>query len=340
MTETASTKQGYSNITIIGNGAMGTVCAMLLASKGFAVKLWGHSQSEINEIINAGENTIYLPGYKITPTINLTSEDTSCMQDADLVVSAVPCQFIRNVWQRLAPHIPADIPIVSVAKGIENSSMLLPTEVIESLLGKNHIYAALSGPNIADELVRKLPATACIACKNPTVGKKIQHTFSTNTFRVYYNDDLKGVQLAGALKNVIAIAAGIIDGIKAGDNAKAALLARGLAEITRLGEALGAKTQTFAGLAGLGDLVTTCISPKGRNRSFGEKIGKGIDTAAALKSTNSVIEGVATCRSVIELAHHRGVEMPICEAVYCVIEGKKSVKEAITDLMTRDLKQE
>lgn len=332
--------KGFNNVTIIGNGAMGTVCAMLLASKGISVKMWGHCPKEIAEFINAGENTLYLPGYKLDPAISLTCDDASCMSCAELVVSAVPCQFVRGIWQRLKAYTPAGAPIVSVTKGIENGTLYLPTQIISSVLSSSRDYATLSGPNISDELVRRLPATACVACKNAIAAEKIQHTFNTNWFRVYSNDDIIGVQLAGALKNVIAIAAGIVDGIGAGDNAKAALLARGLAEIARLGAALGAKPQTFSGLTGLGDLVTTCISPKGRNRSFGERIGKGMDTACALGQTKSVVEGVSTCRAVIELAKRVNVEMPITEAVYSIIEGSKSVKDAIADLMTRDLKHE
>lgn len=331
--------KGYTNITIIGNGAMGCVCGGVLASNGLKVKIWGHDLQEINDIISNGENKRYLPGYKLDESIEFTADD-NCMTVADLIVSAVPCQFVSGVWQRLKSVVPVGVPIVSVTKGIENSSLMLPTQIIESVLGDSHEYATLSGPNIADELVRKLPATACVACKDAKIAEKIQYSFNTSWFRVYSNDDLIGVQLAGALKNVIAIAAGIIDGIGAGDNAKAALLARGLAEIARLGEVLGAKSHTFSGLTGLGDLVTTCISPTGRNRSFGENIGKGLDTAAALGTTKSVVEGVTTCYSVVELAKKEGVEMPIAEAVYDIIEGKKCVKDALNDLMTRDLKQE
>jgi glycerol-3-phosphate dehydrogenase (NAD(P)+) len=201
--------------------------------------------------------------------------------------------------------------------------------------------AALSGPTIADELVRKLPATACAASADVGLAKKIQLTFSTPWFRIYTNIDIVGVELAGAVKNIIAIAAGIIDGIGAGDNAKAALLCRGLAEITRLGVAMGATPQTFSGITGLGDLVTTCISQKSRNRSFGERIGKGQPPLQAKSATESVIEGIATCKSVVEgLLPKYKVEMPITEAVYDVLFKNKPVQDAISDLMTRRLKAE
>ena len=235
-----------------------------------------------------------------------------------------------------------NIPICSVAKGIENETLLCPTQIIADILGGNsRPLAALSGPTIADELARKLPATACAASTNKELAQKIQQTFSTPWFRIYTNTDVVGVELAGAMKNIIAIAAGIIDGVGAGDNAKAALLCRGLAEISRLGIAMGASPQTFAGLTGLGDLVTTCISPKGRNRSFGERIGKGQTPHLAEHATESVIEGIATCKSVVEgLLPKYEVEMPITEAVYDVLFRNKSVQYAIAELMTRRLKAE
>jgi len=210
-------------------------------------------------------------------------------------------------------------------------------------LGKDNTpeLAALSGPTIADELIRKLPATACAASADEKLAREIQLTFNTPWFRIYTNTDIVGVELAGAMKNIIAIAAGIVDGIKAGDNAKAALLCRGLAEIARLGEAMGASPKTFAGLTGLGDLVTTCISPSGRNRSFGERIGRGQAPLAAKGATVSVIEGIATCKTVVEgLLPKYGIEMPITEAVYDVIFKAKPVKQAIADLMQRQLKSE
>jgi glycerol-3-phosphate dehydrogenase (NAD(P)+) len=262
------------------------------------------------------------------------------MRDAEMVFSAVPCQYTRGIWKRLKRHTPADIPIVSVAKGIENQTLQRPTEILADILGPGVRCAVLSGPTIADELARRLPATACVACPDPSLAKDVQYTVNTDWFRVYTNNDVIGVELAAACKNVIAIAAGIIDGVGAGDNAKAALLSRGLAEIGRLGIACGARPETFAGLAGLGDLVTTCISPKGRNRSFGERIGQGQGTEQARAATPSVIEGAATCQSVVALARQKGVEMPITEAVHQVLFEHKPVRQAIHDLMSRQLKAE
>jgi glycerol-3-phosphate dehydrogenase (NAD(P)+) len=330
----------FKKVTIIGDGGMGSVCSMLLCENGIQTTLWGHDKAQLTRIAAARENIIFLPGHPLPESLKFEPDDTKAMAGAELIVSAVPCQFDRGVWARLKPHVTADVPIVSITKGIENGTLLRPTQILAQILGNQNPLAALSGPNIADELVRKLPATATVACKDPALSHQIQQAFNTPYFRVYTNDDLTGVELAGAMKNVIAIAAGIIDGIKAGDNAKAALITRGLAEIQRLGIALGAKEKTFDGLSGLGDLVTTCISPKGRNRSFGEHIGKGMSVKEVLGATQSVVEGAATCESIVELAKMNNVEMPITEAVYSIIKGQKTVREAIAELMTRQLKAE
>ncbi|MEE9370961.1 MAG: NAD(P)H-dependent glycerol-3-phosphate dehydrogenase, partial [Sedimentisphaerales bacterium] len=285
-------------------------------------------------------NKKFLPGYQLPAALVFEPEDERIMTDADLVVSAVPCQFMRSVWGRLKDYTQREVPIVSVAKGIENDTLLRPTQILTDMLGKEIRCVALSGPTISDELARKLPATACAACDDEELAKKIQYTFNAPWLRIYTNTDIVGVELAAACKNIIAIAAGIIDGMGLGDNAKAALLSRGLAEITRLGVAMRAKPQTFAGLTGLGDLVTTCISPKGRNRSFGERVGKGQSVEKAQKATESVIEGITTCKSVIALASRYDIEMPITHAVYEVLFEAKPVHTAINDLMKRRLKAE
>jgi glycerol-3-phosphate dehydrogenase (NAD(P)+) len=341
---------------------MGTVLAMLLREKGIATRMWGYDRDQLSEIQSARENRKFLPGYILPESLIFEPDDRRIMVDADLVVSAVPCQFMRRVWDRLKDYIPKNVPIVSVAKGIENTTLLRPTQIIADVLqpqlkARNLALstaegsklkttdsklktAVLSGPTIADELARKLPATACVACEDEGLAKDIQYTFSCDWLRIYTNPDVIGVELAGATKNVIAIAAGIVDGVGAGDNAKAALLSRGLAEITRLGLACGARPETFAGLAGLGDLVTTCISPKGRNRTFGERIGKGQTLDEAQDATQSVVEGITTCKSVVALAERHNVEMPITRAVYQVLFEAKPVIAAITDLMRRQLRAE
>ena len=347
----------YENISIIGDGGMATAMAMLLLEKYEIrnlssdsqdskyetppnVRMWGYDRKQLLEIRKGGENTKFLPGYKLPESLVFEPDDKRIMAGADLVISAVPCQFMRSIWTRLGNCVPAGVPIVSVAKGIENDTLLRPTQILSDILEAQLKTAVLSGPTIADELARKLPAVACAAAEDEEFAKTIQQTFSCSWLRVYTNTDVVGVELAGAMKNVIAIAAGIIDGAGMGDNAKAALLSRGLAEITRLGVAMGARPATFGGLTGLGDLVTTCISPKGRNRSFGERVGKGQTTEQAEDATESVVEGVATCKSVVALAAKYSVEMPITQAVYEVLFENKPVRAAIGDLMTRQLKAE
>jgi len=360
----------FKNISIIGDGAMGTVLAMLLCEKKIAdsgqrtadsdsnrrlekesrtlnaarytltVKMWGYDREQLKQIELGRENKKFLPGYKLPETLAFESDDKRIMAGADLIVSAVPCQFMRRIWGRLQSYVPNGVPIVSVTKGIENDTLLRPSQILADVLGEGVRCVVLSGPTISDELARRLPATAAVACSDEELAREVQYAFSTQWLRVYTNTDIVGVELAGAMKNIIAIAAGVIDGMGAGDNAKAALLSRGLAEITRLGTACGARPQTFAGLTGLGDLVTTCISPKGRNRSFGERIGKGQTVEQAQKATESVIEGIATCKSVIALATRYNVEMPISRAVYEVLFEGKSVQTAIADLMKRRLKAE
>ena len=334
----------FKNISIIGDGGMGTVLGMLLATKGITTRIWGYDRRQLEQIAHDRENKKFLSGYKLPQELEFEHDDKRIMSGVDLIVSAVPCQFMRQIWNRLKERVPEGVPIVSVAKGIENDTLLRPTEILAEILpsARKDRLAVLSGPTIADELARRLPATACSASQDESLATEIQHTFSDNVpwFRVYTNTDIVGVELAGAMKNVIAIAAGIIDGAGAGDNAKAALLTRGLEEIKRLGITMGARPQTFSGLTGLGDLVTTCISPTGRNRSFGERIGKEQTIQQAQGANESVVEGIATCESVVALAKRYDVEMPITQAIYKVLFESKPVQIAIADLMKRRLKAE
>ena len=340
-------------ITIIGSGSMATVCALLLESRREADTLRRANPEHIAAMIQTRTNAKYLPGYTIPKSIRITSDEVSALANAQLLLSAIPPQFMRPTWQRLAPHLPArghgaPVPIVSVAKGIENHTLLRPTQILADVLsqhGDNPDRAArplgtLSGPSVADELVRCLPATVCAASDDEAFTKLLQQTFTTQWFRVYTNSDLLGVELAGATKNVIALAAGILDGLMAGNNAKSALLSRGLAEIARLGMAMGARQETFFGIAGVGDLATTCFSPTGRNRTCGEQLGKGRKLADVLASINGIVEGVPTTRSVVELAQKYRVEMPITQAVYQVLFENLDPIEAIGRLMTRELKPE
>jgi glycerol-3-phosphate dehydrogenase (NAD(P)+) len=272
--------------------------------------------------------------------VRITSDTREAFAgNPELIVSAVPCQFVRSVWSKLADLAPKDAIYVSVTKGIENETLMRPSQILRELLGEINLVA-LSGPSIAVEVARNLPGTLVAASENPEHARIVQALFTTPSIRVYTNRDVVGVELAGAMKNVIALAAGMVDGLQAGDNAKAALLTRGLVEISRLGIALGASPETFSGLTGLGDLVTTCISPHGRNRRLGEMIGRGLTRTEAEQQIRSVVEGVATTESVVALAKKYGVEMPITESVHAILfEGKKPL-EAIRDLMARGLKEE
>jgi glycerol-3-phosphate dehydrogenase (NAD(P)+) len=331
-------------VTILGDGAMATVCSILLTAGGHGVTMWGAFEESIERLMQDREQRRLLPGVKVPAGVRLTANDADCFTGATMVVSAIPSQYARGVWQRLRPRVPGAVPVVSVSKGIENGSLLRPTQVIADVLGMTRegdwALAALSGPNIAAELARYLPGTAVTACRDGDVAQRVQAAFSTQWFRVYTNDDVIGVELAGATKNVVAIAAGILDGLAAGNNAKSALVTRGLVEITRLGVAMGAKPETFGGLAGLGDLITTCVSPEGRNRSVGERIGKGHKLADVLAKMDSVAEGVTTTKSVMELARRYRVEMPITEAVHAVLFEDLDVLQALSRLMTRDPKPE
>lgn len=324
---------------VIGIGAMGTVTAQVLATNGVNVALLARENEPVNECFASGENRRYLPGLKLSERITPTNNAAAALQDCELVVSAIPCQYLRGEWERRAALVPAGVPIGSVTKGIEVETLARPSEIIRQYTPDNPI-AVLSGPNIARELARCLPATVVVACESTTVAELLQRTLGTSWFRVYTSPDVLGVELAGAVKNVVALAAGILDGLRAGDNAKAALVTRGLVEITRLGVALGARPETFSGLAGMGDLITTCVSPYGRNRSAGERIGQGARTAEVVEASPAVIEGIPTTRAVRALSERHGVEMPITTAVYQVLFEDKPPLVAITELMNRPPKAE
>ncbi len=324
---------------VIGTGQMATVCSAMLAERGVHVRMWGGDRDQIEALKSTRENRRYLPGFRLPDRISFTTDPVAALSGAELTVAAVPCQFLRGIWERIAAANPPNVPVVSVAKGIENDTLMRPTQIINDVVGPVPV-ASLSGPSIAAELARRLPATVVVASPDDALARLVQETFASQWFRVYTNPDLLGVELAGATKNVIALAAGILDGLDAGDNAKASLLTRGLVEISRLGVAMGARPETFTGLAGLGDLVTTCISPVGRNRTAGEKIGRGMSTDDVIASTTSVIEGIPTTRSVRELARRFEVEMPITEAVHGVLFEGRDVLATLSELMARRLKEE
>ena len=332
-------------VTILGNGAMATVCAVLLRHAGNAVTVWGANAASIQRLTLDRTQHRLLPGVAVPADVRLTSDDSEALADCTMVLSAIPTQHMRATWERLRQYVPRGVPIVSAAKGIETETLLRPSQIIADVLtgGRgepNNTLAVISGPNIAAEIARRLPATAVVASADGVVASRVQHALATPWFRPYTNRDVTGVELAGATKNVIAIAAGILDGLGAGNNAKSSLVTRGLVEISRLGAAMGAQPSTFAGLAGLGDLITTCVSPQGRNRTVGEQIGKGRKLRDILAGMSSVAEGVPTTRAVRVLAQQYGVEMPIAEEVYAILFEDKDINSALSDLMTREPKPE
>jgi glycerol-3-phosphate dehydrogenase (NAD(P)+) len=318
---------------------MGTLCALLLADHGTQVTLWGAFPENIAAVQRDRENKQFLPGHSLPESVTPVSDAALAFDKPTIIVSAVPCQYIRRVWQMLANTAPRDVPNVNVAKGIEIGTLLRPTDIVKDCLG-DVPSACLSGPSIAPEVAAKKPAGVVVASKDEDLAKLVQKGFSTRYFRVYTSRDPLGVELSGAVKNVIALAAGICDGIGAGDNAKASLLTRGLVEITRLGVAMGASADTFRGLAGVGDLFTTCVSKVGRNRSAGEQIGRGKTADEVIASTKSVIEGIPTTKSVQELAARHHVELPIVSGVAAVLFGGVRPADAIEALMTRPLRDE
>ncbi len=328
-------------VTIVGDGQMGLVLADALVARSVEVRLWGPFPDSIEELGDA-RRSARLPGFDLSEEVRCVSDGAEAFRESDWAINAIPTQFIRGVWSRLAPFLPPEIPIISVAKGIENRTHQLPSQILlESLAGGGeHPEIVLSGPTIARELAERRPATMVAAAHDEALTARVQDLFNVPWLRVYAHDDPLGVEIAGATKNVIALAAGMLDGLEAGDNAKSALLARGLAEIARLGVAWGAKIDTFFGIAGVGDLATTCFSPLGRNRTCGERLGRGESLEEILEDSLSVVEGVPTTRSVHELAGKLGVDMPITRAVHAILFEDLAPREAIHQLMNRELKSE
>jgi glycerol-3-phosphate dehydrogenase (NAD(P)+) len=318
---------------------MGTLCALLFARRGTSVTLWARSSEFANQLEADRENARYLPDHAFPEKVIVTSDAREAFKNPELIVSAIPCQHIRSLWTRLAEHAPANVPVVSVAKGIEVGTLQRPTQILHALLPQTPV-AALSGPCIAGEVADGLPAPVVVASAEEELAERVQRALSSKVFRIYTNTDVIGVELGGAVKNVISIAAGIGDGMHMGCNAKAGLITRGLVEITRLGVALGAKVDTFKGLAGIGDLITTCMSKVSRNRLAGEKIGEGIPINTVVADSHGVIEGIQSTRSILQLAQQHNVEMPITQAIHGVLFDDRSPRITIDELMTRRLRAE
>ena len=327
-------------IAVMGDGGWGTALAITLFKKGFAVSLWGVFEDYIEKIAKSRENIKFLKGVEIPKGINITAFIDKALDGAEIVILAVPSKYLRSVLHRLKEVKQEDLIYISAAKGIENDTLMRMSEVIQDVLGSDEKIVAISGPSIAIEVAKGLPTTIVASSQDMDLAKIVQNVLMNEKLRVYTSDDLIGVELGGALKNIIAIAAGISDSLGFGTNTKAAILTRGLAEITRLGIATGAKQETFAGLSGMGDLVTTCISPYSRNRWFGEMLGKGKKAEDIVKETEMVVEGVTTTKSAYELSRKYGVDIPITREIYNVIYSGKSPKDVVKDLMLRSPKPE
>lgn len=328
------------HFAVLGDGSWGTAIALLLAqNERHVVSLWSAREENGRLLQERRENVRFLPGIPIPPAVRLTMDIEAAAADADLWILAVPTVYLRETLRHISPRLARGKPALSLAKGLENETFLRPTEIIHQVLGIERL-AVLSGPSHAEEVCRGLPTTLVAASADLTLAHEIQEHFSTDKSRVYTNLDMLGVELSGALKNVIGISAGISDGLGLGDNAKSALLTRGLAEMARFGTALGAEHQTFFGLAGLGDLITTCISPHGRNLQVGRRLGQGERLDDILAGMRMVAEGVSTTRSVHERATRMGIDMPITREVYRVLYQDKDPRTAVADLMLREPRSE
>lgn len=330
-------------ISVLGAGSWGTTLAALLSNKGFSVALWARSTSVATSINENRENRTYLPDVRLPGGLVATSNLEQALSGARVVLSAVPSLGVRAVFEKASALIPPDSLIVSASKGIEEDTCLTPTGIIRDVLGRDTDPARLvviSGPSFAREVSLRLPTAVCAASTSAESAARAQQVFSNPYFRVYTNTDVTGVELGGALKNVIAVASGISDGLQLGHNSRAALITRGLAEITRLGVKLGAAPMTFSGLSGLGDLVLTCTGALSRNYTLGRSIGEGRSLEEVTSRMRMVAEGVKTSRGARELARRSEVEMPITEAVYNVLYRSMPPEEAVCELMTRGLKDE
>jgi len=327
-------------VAVIGAGAWGTALAVHLARDGAPVRLWVREPELVARIVERRDNPMYLPGVPIPPDVAALADLGEALDRVDWVLGAVPSQFARPVYVAMKPHLAPGIPVLLASKGIEERTLALPTEVAADVLGSAHALAVVSGPSFAPEFARGLPTTVAVASTDAVLAARMQERISGGNLRAYTNDDPIGVQAAGALKNVIAIAAGVVDGLGMGHNALAAVVTRGLAELTRLGTALGARPETFSGLAGLGDLVLTCTGGLSRNRRVGVALARGERLEDILAQTRSVAEGIRTTESARELARLRNVDMPIVEEVHRILFADGEPAEAVTRLMCRPLTSE
>lgn len=326
-------------ISVLGDGGWGTALSILLSDKN-KVYLWGAFPEYVDFLSKSRENKKFLPGVKIPETVTILSDMERAVEKTEIIILAVPAKFMRSVVKRLKGFALCQRIVVNVAKGIEQESLMLMSEVISQELGQVDKMCILSGPSHAEEVAGNIPTAVVVACLNKKAAQRVQQVFSSQDFRVYTSADVVGVQLGGALKNVIAIAVGMCDGLGLGANTKAALITRGLAEISKLGTKMGGSLSTFSGLSGMGDLVATCFSGYSRNRNLGQEIAQGRNLKEILSKTEMIIEGVNTLQSVIKLAGRYNIEMPISREVYSVLFENKDAHQAVKDLMSREMKEE
>lgn len=325
-------------VGVIGDGGWGTALAILVHENGHGVRLWGAFPDYVEAMRRSRENTRFLPGVPLPESLGLTADPAEVVDGADLLVSVVPTPYLRGVARKFAPVLRAKTPVVSATKGLEQGTLARPTQILREILGADRPCGVLSGPSHAEEVSRRVPTAVVAGCEEEAVRERVQGVFSNERFRVYGSTDPVGVELGGALKNVIALAAGICDGLEMGDNPKAALVTRGVVEIARLGVALGARRETFFGLSGIGDLIVTAYSRYSRNRAVGERVARGEPIDSILESTPMIPEGVFTTRALG--GKDPGVELPIVRELHGVLFERKDPREAVTSLMTRDLKEE
>jgi len=327
-----------SYISVIGAGSWGTTLASLLAEKGYDVTLWAHEKELAENINEKGVNNIYLPDVTLPGSLKATSSLVEAVAKARYVLNVVPTQFIRSVFNQVRSHISDEAVIISASKGIEIDTLLTPSQILKEVL--NRPVSALSGPSFAEEVLKKLPTAVTLATEDKKTALLLQEIFNTDYFRVYTHDDIIGVEIGGALKNIIAIASGICDGLGLGYNARASLITRGLSEITRFGVQMDAREITFSGLSGIGDLVLTCTGPLSRNFTVGQKLGRGMKLSDIIGQTKTVAEGVTTTLSAYLLSQKLEMEMPITEQVYLTLYKDKAPADAVRALMNRSLKPE
>lgn len=326
-------------IGVIGAGSFGTALAVTLVNKGHQVRIWSRQAEQLNLMKETRENPQFLPGVVIPAELEMAYTMADAMKDADIVLFGVPAQAFRSVFAEAMQHLEEKSIAVNVAKGIEMGTLLRLSQVAKEL--KPDVkYVTLSGPSHAEEVARNLPTTVAVASEDEVLALEVQEAFTTERFRVYTNPDVAGVELGGSLKNIIALGAGISDGMGFGDNAKAALMTRGITEMCRLGSTLGADLTTFSGLTGIGDLIVTCTSMHSRNRRCGILIGQGMAPADAMKEIGMVVEGITTAEAAYALAQQHGIEMPITECIYKVIHGEMDARYAVPYLMERGMKNE